>query len=588
MKKWRGCYGRTPHEPVFFEGVGADNENDMQLTDLSPERLALLTSLQRQARVTGHEIVARRLKSNGVTHVYGISGTPIDETLVACGKCGIRVIATRHQQAAVQAAAAHNYLAGELKAAVIVSAGPGVSNCTTGITVARDNHWPLLVIGGCRPLAMREMGSFQELDGVRLFESITKKSSLVKDVHELGGLLDQSCRLAMQGQPGPCYLDIAVDALNGAAEYPDAPLSFDDEPEAVTDWSAAVTALRQAHRPVLIVGEDLRWGDPWEALAQLVDTCRIPFVTSPMARGYLPDSHVLCSTRVRSWLLGKADLILMAGASLNWVFRYGAEIHPDADLVRLAFENDHVFKALNRGVEYLGNPAKLLRQLADSLRSNSECSNVDETWLRDLALHKQAYQQRLDGSVQDSATPLTPSRLLRGVAAVLPEKIITILDGNITMAWAQHLLDAELPLSRLGPGVNGCMGVGVPFALAASVVSSDRPVLAISGDFALGLSIMDLETAVRHRLPLVIIVANNSGSGGCLRQKTSWPADYPERICQYTPGIRYDQIMQALGGDGVIVGSVEQLAPALERAFASARPTLIQIDTRDDIPLPSL
>jgi thiamine pyrophosphate-dependent acetolactate synthase large subunit-like protein len=113
-------------------------------------------------------------------------------------------------------------------------------------------------------------------------------------------------------------------------------------------------------------------------------------------------------------------------------------------------------------------------------------------------------------------------------------------------------------------------------------------VLVVSGDFALGLGIMDLETAVRHQLPLVILVANNSGSGGCLRQKTHWPPDYPERVCQFTPGIRYDLIMQAMGGEGMLVDHAGQVLPALEQAFASGRPTLIQVDTRDDVPLPCL
>src|SRR5574340_1050424 len=126
----------------------------MRLADFSPEDVAKLASHPRPARLNGHEIVARRMKANGVTHVYGVTGTPVDETLAACGKQGMRVIATRHQQAAVQVAAAHNYLAGGLKAVVIVSAGPGVSNCVTGVTIARDNHWPLLLIGGRRPLAM--------------------------------------------------------------------------------------------------------------------------------------------------------------------------------------------------------------------------------------------------------------------------------------------------------------------------------------------------------------------------------------------------------------------------------------------------
>jgi len=287
-------------------------------------------------------------------------------------------------------------------------------------------------------------------------------------------------------------------------------------------------------------------------------------------------------------LLGEADLVLIVGASLNWVVRHGAEIHPDARLVRLAHAEDPVYQALGRGTEYLGEPASLLRQLVEALQNQNAAAQVDGSWLRSLALRKQYYQQRLADSWQDNAFPLPPACWLREVAGAIPAKTITILDGNIAMAWAQHLLPASFPLSRLTPGANGCMGVGVPFALAACLVKPANPVLAICGDFALGLSIMDLETTVRHQLPLVVIVANNSGSGGCVRQNTYWPPDYPERVCQFTPGIRYDQIMQALGGEGVIVESVEQVKPALECAFASARPTLIQIDTRDDIPLPRL
>ena len=560
----------------------------MPLADLSPERLALLATLGCQARLSGHEILARRLQSNGVTHVYGISGTPIDETLAACGRQGVRVIATRHQQAAVQAAAAHNYLAGGLKAAVIVSAGPGVSNCATGLTIARDNHWPLLLIGGRRPLATRGMGAFQELDGAGLFASLTKHSALVESTSALAAQLDQACRLAMHHRPGPCYLDIAEEALLGVAPFRNAAPPPDHGSDAVIDRDAIVSALRRARRPVLVIGEDVRWGAPWTALEQLVGNFRIPFVSSPMARGYLPDSHALCGTRVRSWLLGSADLVLMAGASLNWVFRHGAEMHPDAMLIRLGYETDPVSHDRSRSIEYLGKPADLLRQLLDTLDSVKADVQVDETWLGALARQKRTYLQRLAEATGDSADPPTPARWLHEVSKALPENAMTIIDGNTVMAWAQHVLPAEFPLSRLTPGANGCMGVGLPFALAACLARPDHPVLAICGDFALGLDIMDLETAVRHHLPLVIMVANNSGTGGCLRQRAYWPPDYPERVCQFTPGIRYDRIMQAMGGQGVLIERAGQVGPALTLAFSSARPTLIQVDTRDDVPLPRL
>lgn len=562
----------------------------MPLARLSPERIALLANLSRRMRLCGHEIVARRLKANGLTHVYGITGTPIDETLAACGKQGMRVVATRHQQAAVQAAAAHNYLAGRLEAAVIVSAGPGVSNCATGITVARDNHWPLLVIGGRRPLAMRDMGAFQALDGARLFESIAKASAVAEQAQGLAGLLDLACRQTMQGRPGPCYLDIAEEALQGVAEYcTAAPPPLEPEPGAVDDWEPVVAGLRRARRPVLMLGEELRWGSPWTALARLVEVHRIPFVSTPLSRGYLPDSHALCGTRVRSGLLGEADWVLIAGASLDWVYRHGAEIHPEARLVRLAYEEDRVFQTLGRGTEYLGTPSSLLRQLVDALQpGHGEAVRIDEGWLAALARRKQRYQQDLAEQCRDSAAPMTPANWLREAAGAVPEEATTIVDGNIVMAWAQHVLPAELPLSRLTPGANGCMGMGIPFALAARLAQPDRPILAICGDFSLGLNVMELETAVRHRLPLVVMVANNGGSGGRLRHMAYWPADYPERVCQFTPDIRYDRIMNALGGQGIRVESTQQVAPALKQAFASGRPTLIQVDTRDDVPLPRL
>lgn len=560
----------------------------MSLEGLSAQQRALLASLDRQTCLDGHEVLARRLKLHGVTHVYGISGTPVDETLAACGGHGIRVIATRHQQAAVQAAAAHNYLSGGLKAVVIVSAGPGVSNCVTGVTVADANHWPLLVIGGRRPLAMRGMGAFQELDGASLLAPITKYSGLVEETSGIPDAIDRACRVAMHRQPGPCYLDISEEALRGTGNSGDAWLQPDKTSAGLIDRDAIVSALERARRPVLVIGEGIRWGDPWEVLDQLVGDFRLPFVTSPMARGYLPDSHVLCGTRVRSWLLGSADLVLIAGASLDWVFRHGAEIQKDTRLIRLGHESDPVFQGRAIGLEYLGEPADLLRQLLADLEKSGTDLPVDETWLDQFARYKQAYLERLGDVAKDKADPPTPLQWLSEVAKVLPEGTVTILDGNTVMEWAQHTLPAELPLSRLTPGANGCMGVGVPFAMAACLAQPDHPVLAVCGDFALGLGIMDLETVVRHQLPLVILVANNSGSGGCLRQRAFWPRDYPERVCQFMEGIRYDLIFQAMGGVGMAVDHAGQILPAVEQAFGNGRPTLIQIDTRDDVPLPRL
>lgn len=267
------------------------------VVSLSPQRPVLLQSMT-GPKVLGHVLIARTLKACGVTHVYGITGTPVDETLGACAAEGIRVIGVRHQQGATLMAAAHNYVAGALRAAVIVSAGPAVTNCATGLLVGYDNAWPLLVIGGRRPLAQRSQGAFQELDGAALFTTITKHSALVARAEEIPPCLSWACREVMAGRPGPVYMDIAEEALDGLAvpsTSPKAiavPASF-PEPQAI---EAAAVLIACAQRPVLLFGKGARWSEPWAELRQLYPQgggrlCPAGFRLSTGAVGVYPGGY---------------------------------------------------------------------------------------------------------------------------------------------------------------------------------------------------------------------------------------------------------------------------------------------------------
>ncbi len=552
----------------------------------------LLQRLQHERGVSGHELVALQLRDCGISHVYGVSGVPVDATLAACGQHGLRVIATRHQQTAVLSAAAHNYFAGELKAAVLVSSGPAVTNCATGVLVARDNHWPLVVIGGRRSLATYGTGAFQDFDGVEFFESMAKNTALISNSPAISLTIAFSCSLATAGQPGPCYIDITEDALQGRARrrepWRSSPVASFEAAVPAIDMQPIVQALNQARSPVLLIGDGLRWGAPWKALELLVESCRTPFVTGPNAHGFLSDLHELNGTNVRSWLLSQADVVLMLGASLDWVFRHGAEIPPDTLVIRLGHGNDPVLHLRRNQLEIVGQPAALLHQLIMLLRDEEHRGPKDRILEEALRSRRLDFNHQLQSATQDQACPLTPACWLDEVAKALPDNVMTVLDGNIVMAWAQLMLPVRFPATRLTAGANGCMGTGLPFALAAAVARPELPVVAVCGDFALGLTIMELETAVRHQLPIIIIVGNNHGNGGRLRQRAFWPADYPERICQFSEGVRYDLMMQAVGGDGLLVEDPGEIGPAVMSALAGKRPTLIQIDTRDDVPAPGI
>jgi len=552
-----------------------------------PRRSSLLDRLSQQRGIVGHELIARTLKARGITHVYGVSGVPIDQTLAECGRQGLRVIATRHQQAATLAAAAHNYFAGGLVAAVIVSSGPAVTNCTTGILVAWDNRWPLLVIGGRRSTSSADTGAFQELDGARLFESITKRSVLVVQSNEIGQQIDECVQLALQGQPGPCYLDVTEDALFGRGHsiWRRSPVR-PGELDPVLDLKPVLLALKLAKRPVLIIGDELRWGDPWLNLRSLVDSWRLPFVTSPDARGFLPDSHELNGTTVRGWLLHEADLVLMIGASLNWMFRHGAEIQPGTQVIRLGRDVDPAVTARSGHLQITGRAADSLRALVlpDAVQGREYPHRPE--WIASFLHRKQAFKIWLQQTTEDQASPWTPAFWLNEVSKAVPQDAITILDGNIVMTWSSLFLPVNEPVSRLTAGNNGCMGSGVPFGMAASAAQPGRSVLVVCGDFSLGLSVIEFETAVRHNLPIVVVVGNNHGNGGRLRQEAFWSDLNQEPVCQFTKGVRYDLMMRAMGGEGAYLERVEDIVPAVRHAFSTRRPTLIQIDTRDDVPLP--
>jgi 2-hydroxyacyl-CoA lyase 1 len=421
---------------------------------------------------------------------------------------------------------------------------------------------------------------------------ISKWSALVDDAELLSEQLRLGAQRAMAGAPGPVYLDISEEALAGHADASAsrATMSLKAATPPVAREAecirAAVSLLANARRPALLVGKGARWSEPSALLRRLVDEHAVAFAASPMGRGFLPDDHPLCFNDVRARMLTGADIVLVVGARFDWTFRFGSEISAQARIVRIDIDPAEAANVLGRGVGLHGDASVVLHRLLAGLDSNAAAPDAEKyAWLDELKAHRAALNLRAVPSGERGLLPMSPYEWLAELGAALPDDAITVLDGNVVMTAAQRMLAARRPVSRLGPGTNGCMGVGVPFAIGAKLARPDLPVVAIVGDFGFGLSAIELETAVRHQVPIVVVVANNEGAGGATRQCKVFPADHLERVFRYGPGVRHDLTMASFGGRSRRIDAPGQLSAAVREALIGDAPVCIDVVTNENTAL---
>ena len=529
--------------------------------------------------IEGSALVTKSIANEGITTLFGLAGGPIVEVMGYGPQYGVRPIGVRHEQAATFAATAYGYVRNEVGVAVL-AAGPGVTNGVTGAHVAFDNCMPLVIIGGSGPQTGRYSGTFQETDNVPMFREITKMAVQVDSAARIPEYMAMAFRKAKTGRPGPVYLDLPSDVLQEMVEedsvhwpadyYTDAPPQ--GNPEQV---ARAADMLLNAERPAMIVGKGVRWSEPTQQLTGLVETLGMPYLPSPMGRGFIPDDHPMNFNAARSTLMQGADVILVVGARLNWMFDFGRRFAPDAKIIHIDIEPEEI--GLNRKVDVgiVGDAGQALSQIlaelegkTDGVRDRAE----EGPWLTALREKAASNAESIQPFMEADTTPIKTYRLLTEVRNVFPRDTIYSVDGQITLATGRQILPSNTPASRLNSGTNGCMGVGVPFAIGAKLARPDAPVVSVNGDCAFGFNSMEMETAVRHNLPVVFIVNNNSGIvGGNLESMMGLPEDYGERVARYVQDIRYDKMMEAFGGHTEHVTEPEDIRPALERAYAASQ-----------------
>ena len=531
------------------------------------------------AKVEGSSLVAQAIAREGVETLFGLAGGPIQDIMGFAPHFGVRPIGVRHEQAAAFSAAAYGFVKNQVGVAVL-AAGPAVSNGVTGAHVAFDNCLPLVILGGSGNQRGRYTGTFQETENVPMYKGITKMAVQIDSTERIPEYLAMAFRKARTGRPGPVYIDMPSDVLQNEVDeesvnwpsnyYTDVPPL--GNPEQV---KRAADLLLNAERPMMIVGKGVRWSEPSEELRQMVETLGMPYIPSPMGRGFIPDDHPMNMSAARSAIMGNSDVVLIVGSRLNWMFGFGRQFGADTKIIHIDIEAEEIGSNRAAEVGIVGDAKAVLQQILTEMegRTAGVAERAEEgPWLTALREKVDSNAESMQSRLTSDANPIVTHRLLHEISQVFPRDTIFTVDGQQTLAAGRQVLQSHTPASRLNSGSNGCMGVGVPFAVGAKLARPDAPVVSVNGDCAFGFNSMEMETAVRHGVPIVFIINNNSGIvGGALERGMGLPEGYGERVATYTPDIRYDKIMEAFGGHCENVTEPSEIKAALERAFQATK-----------------
>jgi acetolactate synthase-1/2/3 large subunit len=522
------------------------------------------------ATLTGGQLVARMLKKEGIGTAFTLSGLHVAPIYAGCVDEGIRLVDTRHEQAAAHAADAWARLT-RGAGVCIVTAGPGVTGTVTAVANAWAASVPLVVLGGAAPTFNQGRGSLQELPQTQLFAGITKWSDRVPSPDLLPSFLARAFRVARAGRPGPVFLELPWDVLsNGADEaLADQATHYRTDARLPGDpakLAAALALLARAERPVVVAGSSVWWDGAVEALDAFARRAGVPVYLNGMGRGALPPGHPFAFQLSRKEALAQADVVLVVGTPLDFRLGYGTEPTFAAGAKVVQVDVDAAEIGRNRPVDVgvVGDARSVLAALeAGASRA------APRDWLASLraAEARRAEKQRV--YEESDQRPIHHFRLAKAIDEVgFPRGATYVADGGNVVAVAAKVLRVSRPGAWLDPGPLGCLGVGAPFALAAKLLEPSRPVCVVQGDGAFGLNGMDFETAVRFRLPMVVVVGNDAAWGQIrVPQRGLFGEDHaPATTLAAT---RYDRVVEALGGRGEHVDDPADLVPALERAFDS-------------------
>jgi len=535
--------------------------------------------------ISGGHLVAKALRAEGIDAIFTLCGGHIIDIYDGCIDEGIQVIDVRHEQVAAHAADGYARVTGRPGCAV-VTAGPGTTDAITGVANALRAESPMLLIGGQGALDQHRMGSLQDLPHVDLMRPITKFASSVLTTERVADMVSMAFRESLAGAPGPVFLEIGRDILDGHVPLERAVLPEPGRYRASTksigdpvDIDRLADILVKAERPCVLLGSQVWACRGAEAATELVRTLNIPAFMNGAARGTLApgDPHHFHQTRRHAF--NNADVIVIVGTPFDFRMGYGKRLSQEATVVQIDMDYRTVGKNRDVALGLVGDVGAILAAVTEAAQGQGGDLGAErrEPWLKALRAEEQRMQEeRLPRLMRDTA-PIHPLRLAHEINQFLTENTLFIGDGGDVVTFSGGVIQPRGPGLWMDPGPLGTLGVGVPFAMAAKVARPDLEVVGLFGDGAFSLTGWDFETMVRFNLPFIGVIGNNSYMNQIRYGQIQKYGEARGDIGNKLGDVPYDKFAQILGGYGEEVREPDQIRPALERARESGKPALINV-----------
>ncbi len=538
------------------------------------------------AKVTGGALVAQVMKNDGVKHLFGLVGGHVYPIFEGCVEMGIRVIDVRHEESAAHMAEGWALTTGE-PGVCIGTAGPGFTNMLTGIANSFTGGTPMLAIGGRASINQFDTGALQDFNQLDIVKSMTKFARAVYETERIPEYVGMALRHATSGRPGPAYLEVPMDRLFAevdvsSVQIPECHRMRSAPAGNQQDLEKALELLENAKKPVAVAGSGVWWSQAHDALRKFVEKADLPLYTRCAARGAVPDDHPLVigpgftfDPSLRA-TLAEVDVLIMLGTRFDFTFE-AKHLPPNLKLIRVDIEPSEICAGRAPEVGIVGDVGVIMGQLTDGIKKLSH-----KEWVEQLQNGREQMAQMVAPMLESDQVPIHPLRLCREVSQFIDKDTILCVDGGDMCVWG------NLALPAVGPGqflslvssIFGCLGVGTPYGIAAKLANPDKKVIVTTGDGSFGLTLMEFDTALRHDIPIVVVIGNDKCWGMIHRpfkeQKgQSFGCELEHR--------RYDKIIEAMGGHGEYVEKPEDIGPAIQRAIDSGVAACVNVMTDPEV-----
>jgi acetolactate synthase-1/2/3 large subunit len=532
--------------------------------------------------ISGGHLVARALKSEGIDVIFTLCGGHIIDIYDGCIEEGIKIVDVRHEQVAAHAADGWARVTGNPGCAV-VTAGPGTTDAITGVANAFRAESPMLLIGGQGALDQHRMGSLQDLPHVDILRPITKFASSVLTTDRVADMVAMAFREAFHGAPGPVYLEIGRDVLDGKVAASRARVPKVGHYRASTrglgdpaDIERLADLLHDSRKPVVLLGNQVRTCRATEESAEFVEACQVPAFMNGAGRGTLPPGHPNHFHQSRSYAFKNADLIIIVGTPFDFRMGYGRRLGPNAKVVQIDLDYRTVGKNRDVDLGLVGDCGVILAAVSQALTGRVGRPSRKE-WFDELQAEEDRAQQARLPKLLSDARPIHPLRLAHEINQFLTDNTVFIGDGGDIVTFHGGVVQPKAPGHWMDPGPLGTLGVGTPFAMAAKLAWPEKEVLVLFGDGSFGLTGWDFDTMVRQNLPFIGVVGNNSYMNQIRYGQIVKYGKERGDAGNYLGDVDFEKFAQMLGGYGEAVRDPKDIRPALERARESGLPSLINV-----------